>query len=412
MKIRYHRTGAVRSRSGSDSMKVHSKALAALAVAAIVCICPAIVMADGSDAYTRTDGESALSFEIESMTAEQTAKFLSTGQQTTYAQEVVDKIVYNYSYFDLDDISVKDVSYKNGAAYSIDGDDVKSYSGDELKFTISFTATSKSVGELLTNDKAYVPLMKALGNNARAIGDKLEITAEVTMQNSDNGSAKYIATDAGDFVMTESSGESYQCTDMDITAKFTRASDSSTVTFEVESEFEQNVYSDIAFDFNGTDASEVTATTIAYETNDTSLVASTYLKCSVGDDSESTSVIYKSPHHNGSADYAPLHGEDLEVPAINYVDGTGTTLIYGISFGDSDLYTESGFTAFLTEVGASTSTDYSDAKEIADDTYGTVVDEETMALGILGIAVGALVLLVIVLIVVIVIILIVKRKKN
>ncbi len=397
-------------------MKTYTKALAAIAVAAIMCICPAIVMADGSDAYTKTEGESGLSFEIESMTQAQIDKYLSESRKTYMAADVLESFVYSDGFYitadySITDISVTELSVSRAMASSV-GDDYSEYVGEEMTFKMTFTATAISSQQLFPDDSSFLVLYKKVDSENAAIGDKFEVTVTGTTKTSYQAEAGIIATEDGNFARGDTDYKSYESNEYEIEAKYTAAGSTTPLSFSVDYTYESGFTETETHDFNGVEESKLTETTKDYVTTVSEHRVRTAYECTVGDDSESTDNVIRTPASGGESTHAIMYNADMKPSVINYVVGTDAILVNPNTLGDDSIKTEDGFKAFLEETGATTSDSYSDAKSIADDAYSTVTDAEDLAVGILAIAIGALVLLLVVLVIVIVIILIVKRKKK
>lgn len=392
-------------------MKTSMKMLAAVSVAAIMCICPAIVMADGSDAYTKTDGDGGLSVEFSTTDTAQIDRFYSAYAKVNMARNVLDSFAYTAYSWTITDIAITSLSYERGIAAKISGDDGYNYEGETVKFKMTFTATLDSTSTLFEEYGPYILAAKAINtDNKGAVGDKFEVSVEATTKESGKSTAEFGETDAADFFMKQQTYDSYQLHEYDIDAKFIKASDSSETKFSVDYKMESGYNAKIEMDLNGVGEGAVTADTAIYATTTATEKGVREIKCTVGDDSKSDSDSGYEGGHQMNVDKDVLMGEDIKVPTMYYVTG-GEAVLVDISFGDATLATEDGFKSFLSDVGAKTSTSYSDAKSVADDAYSDIVTDEDLALGIFAIAAIALGLLVVVLIIVIVVILIVKRKK-
>ncbi len=397
---------------GRVTMKAFMKILAAVSVAAIMCICPAIVMADGSDAYTKTDGDDGLSVEFSTTDTAQIDKFYSVYAKENMARNVLGSFSYSTYYWTITDIAITSLSYERGIAAKISGDDGYNYEGETVKFKMTFTATLDSTTTLFEDCGPYILAAKAINtDNKGAVGDKFEVSVEATTKESSKSTVEFGETDAADFFMKQQTYDSYLLREYDIDAKFIKASDSSETKFSVDYKRESGYNGKTEIDLNGVEEGAVTADTAIYTTPTLTEKAVVDIKCTVGDDSKSSSDSGYEGGHRMDVSKDMLMGEDLKVPTMCYVTG-GEEVLVDISFGDATLATEDGFKSFLSDVGAKTSTSYSDAKSVADDAYSDIVTDEDMALGIFAIAAIALGLLVVVLIIVIVIILIVKRKKR
>ncbi len=399
---------------GRVTMKTYMKMLATVAVAAIMCICPAIVMADGSDAYTKTDGDQGLSVKFSTTDTAQIARFYSEYEMKDVAEDALNSFSYSSYGWTITDIAVTSLSYEKGSAQKLSGLDGYEYVGETVKLKMTFTATLGSVRTLFDDWEPYILVVKAVDNeNTGAVGDKFEVSVEATLKESTKVTAEYVETDAKDFFIKQTEYDGYNSAEYVIDAKFIKASDSTETKFQVDYKMENGGTTENKMDLDGVEEGAVTADTVLYGVNTVSERYALTLKCTVGDDSKSADFGEQySDLQKLSVAKDVLNGEDLKLPTMCYVDGGDEVLMTGIDFGDATLETEDGFKSFLSGVGATTSTSYSDAKSISDDAYSTIVTAEDEALGLFAIAAGGLGILVIVLIIVIVIILIVKRKKR
>ncbi len=394
-------------------MKSYTKVLAAVAVAAIMCICPAIVMADGSEAITVTEGEKAYSVEIDSLTEEQLNQLYTSSSQTDWAEEVLSSFMNSIYSFNITELKVTDFSMSKGVGSKVTSDSSKNVVGADMEFTVSFKATAMSdMDYVLDENKALFPIVKAIGtNNTGKTGDVYEVTSKVKISGSETDNTDFTKTDSGIYVNTGGYSNSYTDYEFDTSVTLTKKADSSKVEFDVYVQRENSHVVDADVDTNGKDVAEITSDSVVYVTLTTETKSRVEIKGSADGDSE-TDVTTSS--NKGTSSYLqedPALITDI-APRTYTLVGNTSCLFSLDDIADSDLKTDAGMKSFLDGIGASPSESYSDAESVADDTYGTIVDDETVAVGLLAIAVGVLVILLIVLVIVIVIILIVKRKKN
>ncbi len=396
-------------------MKAYTKALAALAVAAIMCICPAIVMADGSEAITVTEGEKALSVEIDDLTEAQINQLYSSSTQEGWAKKVLDSFVNYSALYEITEVKVTDLSVERALGSKVTSDCYKSVDGTDIEFTISFKATAQyDTNIVFDENKGLFPVIKAIGtDNTGKAGDVYNITSEVKITDSGTTKENFAKTDSGIYVDTGGYSESYSSKTYDTSVTLTKKTDSSTVKFDVYSKSEYSTVYNNEIDTNGTDVADLTNDSVVYESRTIDTKTRVELKGSADGDSETDVTTTANSGSDAYVQEDPAIPVDIGPQSYTLVGlGTAYSLFDVLGIGDDGLKTDDGMKTFLDGIGDSPSDSYSDAQSITEDAYSTIVSDEDLAVGILAIAIGALVLLLVVLVIVIVIILIVKRKKK
>lgn len=404
-------------------MKAYLKAIAAFAVAAVMCICPAFALADGSDAYTLTTGEQAHSVDIEDLSTEDIGKLYSSGKQTNLATEVAEAIVDNKGDVAITDVVISEMDIKKAVASKITDSENRHSVTEKLKFKITFTATFDDDGDDVfvgTYGTLTDVVVKAGNHNQSTAGDKLEITADVELTKSAVTNTKFTETEAADFVTTWGEQKESEIKSVDATVKYTYATTEGTSSFSFDFETETKTETVVELDaqFLETEAAKATDTTYVYP--DWTVKAASYVseKAKVDGESRSNSAtvdmseFYKAIMDNDIVQPASLAGENVQPDQIYWVGYSSETCLFLTGdLGDASLADDSAMNTFLASKGT-VSTSYSDAKSTVDDNYESVSSlEDLVNMGLVAV-IGILAILVVVLIIVIVIVLIVKRKKK
>lgn len=399
-------------------MKTSIKMLTAIAVVAVMCVCPLFAAADVSDAYDVTTGESGLSVEMKNLTKEKVDELFTADAQEEMARAVIKGIVQSSSDLNLSGVAISEMSIKKGLAGRVTDDTKSLHMGEHTEYKVTFKATYASVRDIFLNDQAFVDLMKATDiNNESTVGDYFEITAKVIRVQAGNQTIKFVKNEAGSFVTTSDKMHQYSSIDCDITAKFIYTKDATeknvsfTTKYFTETSSDQNT----DFDFNGVEPAKATATTVVYKDERVDSLSRVKYECTVGDETKSTDKTY-----NLGALIAIFGGDPIvDVPDIDDSDMKPPVItLMGISETNSIFEEaivvpadENAMSAFVAANG-SKDTSYSAAMDIYDDNNSTVIDDQEMLNLLLIGAVAILGVIILVLIVIILIILIVKRKKR
>ena len=391
-------------------MKAYTIAAISIAVVAMMCICPLAVMANDSDAYNVTAGESGLSVKIDSKSEADINKLFNDTEQAKMARDAF-KTFSSTDGFTITDVIITKVSLEKGLSSKVTSDNLSDYKGMKMEFTMTFTANATAADKVvLKNEKPFSDPIKEHGTNMTAVGDKFEVSVEATLYGAETRSSDIAKNDDGNFVATAAKEKTYTNAEYNVTAKYIYTKDASPANFsiKVKSTTEAEESYDRTYDFNGVDVAKVKADTMAYY-KDESVVYAGYVttECTFNEKTESDSTyidlsalaIIFGGSINQAYDHATIYDWDLKANEYGYVGTDDDMNLFVASEVDPSLGTDAAMENFLKSTGT-VSTAYSDAKAMADDNDGSVVNpsDALNLLLIIGIAaVGALAVLFLVL---------------
>ena len=260
-----------------------------VAVVAMMCICPFAVMADDSDAYDVTAGESGLSVKIDSMSEADINKLFNDTEQRDLARNALEGFT-NTNDYTISDVKITKMTVERGLSSKVTTDSISEYKGMKQTFTMTFTASAKyDNGSIFLNREPFQDAIKAIGTNTTAIGDKFEVTVEATIYGSMSKTSDIVKNDAGNFVVTADKQKQYANGEYDITAKYiyTKDAQPANQTVEVKYTEESETSYDNKIDFNGVDPTKATADTLTYIDQSYVYASNVHTECEVNGDSNS-----------------------------------------------------------------------------------------------------------------------------
>jgi hypothetical protein len=363
-------------------MKGYTKVFAALAIVAMMCACPLIVVSDDSHAYDVTPGESGLSTKASGLTEDQVNTLFSASAKQKAASDVFESFS-GHSNISYTDIKISDMSFEKGIASSVKSDSMVQYVGMEMNYTISFKAAATADRDMVSNSNPFAVAIKAVNkDNVMKTGDFFEVTATVKQSGSQKESEDFVKNEAGNFVVTAEQNKRYAIQEYDITAKYNYTLNDQPAVVEmkfsylVENDQDQNV----KYDFNGTDPSKATADTAIYQSDIPKVLAHQKIKCTVGGDSDSideyvdmTMLAYIFGGIETMLN-PTVHDYNLSPNKYTYVGLSETMALFDSDDVGATVNTDETMKAFLQSVG-SISESYGDAKSISDDYMGSIDDD-------------------------------------
>ena len=402
--------GTARSRPGNGKeMKAYKIAMVSIAVVAMMCICPLAVMANDSDAYNVTAGESGLSVKIDSMSEADINKLVSATEKEDMAESVL-KTFTSTDGFTIADVKITKLSLERGLSSKVTEDNVSDNKGTKATFTMTFTANATVANKVVfKNEEPFIDPIKEHGTNKTVVGDKFEVSAEVTVYGAETRSSDIVKNEDGNFVVTAEKQKQYTHTEYEVTAKYVYTKDAQPANFTAKikatSEMEESY--DRTFDFNGVDVAKVKADTKAFIKDETIVYAGNIsTECTfngnTNSDSDYLDLTALALIFGGSMkqayDDTTIFDWDLKANEYGYVGTDDDMNLFDVSDVGTDVDTDAKMKEFLQSVGT-VSESYDTAKAIADDNDGDVVSPEAalnlmLIIGIAAVGVIALLFLV------------------
>ena len=402
--------GTARSRPGNGKeMKAYKIAMISVAVVAMMCICPLAVMANDSDAYNVTAGESGLSVKIDSMSEADINKLVSATEKEDMAESVL-KTFTSTDGFTIADVKITKLSLERGLSSKVTEDNVSDNKGTKATFTMTFTANATVANKVVfKNEEPFIDPIKEHGTNKTVVGDKFEVSAEVTVYGAETRSSDIVKNEDGNFVVTAEKQKQYTHTEYEVTAKYVYTKDAQPANFTAKikatSEMEESY--DRTFDFNGVDVAKVKADTKAFIKDETIVYAGNIsTECTfngnTNSDSDYLDLTALALIFGGSMkqayDDTTIFDWDLKANEYGYVGTDDDMNLFDVSDVGTDVDTDAKMKEFLQSVGT-VSESYDTAKAIADDNNGDVVSPEAalnlmLIIGIAAVGVIALLFLV------------------
>ena len=362
-------------------MNGYTKVFAALAIVAMMCACPLIVVSDDSHAYDVTPGESGLSTKASGLTEDQVNTLFSASAKEKAARDVF-KSFSGSSDISYTEIKISDMSFEKGIASSVKSDSMVQYVGMEMNYTISFKATATADRDMVNNSNPFAVAIKAINkDNVMKTGEFFDITATVKQSGSQKESEDFVKNEAGNFVVTAEQERRFAVQEFEITAKYNYTQNDQTVVVEMKFSYltEADQDSSIKYDFNGVDPAKATAETAVYQNYEPKVMEHIKVKCSVGGDSDSMEdyldlgILAKVLGGDDAMKKATVHAYDLSPNKYTYVGFSETMALFDSGDVGDTVKTDETMKAFLQSVG-SISESYGDAKSISDDYMGSVDD--------------------------------------
>ena len=373
--------------------KLKSKTVtAALIAAAFMVVSASALIADGSDAYTATNGESGIGYSI-SLSGEDIAKLIPADDIEDMAiDHVLETITPNTYYFDLN--GTASVSNYEAAEYwgmkvydtgdSSKGVVVTDVSSQTTSYDISFTATCTDTGnELFRDNLLFIDVIRAIGpENETQSGAKFIITAHVERTDVTISESSYAPNSSAVFVLFAGNEKGYTMYEVAADVKYVySASDGErTLEFSLDVKEENGGEMTTAYDFNGVAISDVTMGTHCIrdrhyvdggvtERAEVKIGGSTQ-KMDLGYDATFMDMMaFASSDH---LSYAETADGNLVVPEYSFYGTDWTTCLFESSdVASSDLKSNDAMRQFLSDHGSVVTT-FSEAESAADDAYSTV----------------------------------------
>ena len=400
-------------------MKTSIRMLTAIAVVAIMCVCPLFVAVDDSDAYDVTTGESGLSVTMENLPKEKVNELFTDDKKTEMAKDAVSAITSYSSYsMSISALEISGLKIERGLSTRVTDDTAYIYSGTRMEYTATFKLTFTTATDIVNNNSAFIEVVKAIGTDNRSInGDFFEITAKVVTIETGKEVNEFVKNEDGNFVITSKQTTGYESTESEVTAKFiyTRDAVEKNVSFTAKYTTENSVDQKQDYDFNGVDPVKAKDTTSVYYDGDVGAMARYKFEVTYDGDTKKDggtydlSALMMALGGGKIVDKADVYDADMKAATITYMGDNPRTCLFEES--DIALATENDLKTFVAANGSADES-YSGAKDVYDEYNSTVVDDRDMMNLLLIGAVAILGFIIVVLIVVLIIVLIVKRKKR
>lgn len=362
-------------------MNNNAKMIVAVAIVAMMCACPLIMVSDDGYAHDVTKGESGLSAKANGLTEDQVNKLFSATAKEKAAKDVFESFSGSGS-ITYTDVKISDMSFEKGIASSVESDSMTQYIGMEIDYKISFRATATADRNMVSNKNPFDIAIKAVNkDNVMKTGEFFEITATVKESGSQRQGEDFVKNAAGDFVVTVEKEKRYAFKEYDITAKYNYTLNDQPAVVKMEFSYlmEADQESNIKYDFNGADPAKATEDTTVYQDFKPKLMERIKIKCSAGGDSDSTDdcldlgAIAGLIGGNDVMKKATVRDYDLSPNEYTYVGLSDEMSLFKYSDAGDTVKTEDAMKAFLQSVG-SVSESFSDAKSVYDDYMSSVDD--------------------------------------
>ena len=398
-------------------MKAYKVALISFAVVAMMCVCPFALMADGSDAVNVETGEKGISVKAEDMSKEDINKLFNAAAQVSMAEEVFGSFS-SAGYYDITAVEISKGTVERGLAAKITDDSVYYSKASNETYTMTFTATCDSAGNIFDNNEVYAEAIRAIGTNNATIGDVFEITVEGTVTSFEMTYYEFVKNDEGNLVVKVSEDKTYKTEKYDITAKYKYTKDAAPAeaNFEFKGFNEEENYEKKTYDFNGVADAQVRSTTPVFVTYDVKQAANATMDCDVKG-GKSTSVSYYidfSPMMKAmSTVYTTAEVNDFDqiLPTFDYVGIDSETSLFRTTEVTGDVNTNETMKSFFEGKGK-VSEAYSDARSMADDNNGDVVSPSDALNAILIIAIVVVAIVAVIFLVLFILAMIFRRRKK
>ena len=398
-------------------MKAYTIAAISIAVVAMMCICPFAVMADDGDAVSVNTGEKGISVKAENMSKEDINKLFSASAQTALASEVFNSFS-STAYFSISAVEISTGTVERALSAKITDNSSYYSKATNQKFTMTFKATCTNANNIFDNTEAYAEAIRAVGTNTATVGDVFEVSVEGTTTTYDMICYEFIKNVDGNLVVKVSEDKTYNTVKYDVTAKYKYTKDTAPAETDIEFKAftESEEYQKKTYDFNGASDTQVRATTKAFVSYDFVYANSATFDCDVKG-GKSTSVSYYldySPMMEAMAQaftLAEVLDIDQTLPTFNYVGIDDETSLFQTSEVTGEVNTDETMKAFFQNAGT-VSEAYSDARSMADDNDGSVVNPSDALNLLLIIGIAAVGILAVFFLVLFILAMIFRRRKK
>ena len=397
-------------------MRTISKAMIAMAVAAMMCAVP-LFTAEGSDAVIINTGDAGVSFRTDSLTSSEVNDLFTDDEKTSWAKDALALATDQNSTavntrWTISDLVISSVTdYRNALGSSLTNDRTKTVRGGGMTCELSFTATVKATytGYLYDYTDGTQDLYSYLGERVAPSGAVLKVSGTYTTETSDSETI-------GFFMNAEKKG----CIDEDVSEHTQRSTfkgdltydsgSSNTKKYSVEAETATVTKENVSFDYGKVSKADIVKNTevfvkTSYDTYATKTMFNYTTDEGVkgGYDVAVNVKSIISPMSNYTVSTAEDYwiDEDQTLPEFHYYGGSGNTCLFTTAQKDS-LKSDDGMRSFLANAGT-VSESFSDVESIVDSSTASV-DVNTssdgkfipilcVVIGVLGIAIVLLVIL-------------------
>ncbi len=327
------------------------------------------VFADGSEAYTATDGERGVGFSFNNLPDADFTKLYGDTKKTSMATEVLDRIVKSTSAYKIEDIAVTGMSESSYLGQKVAGTTVTTIEANSQTYKISFKATviTGSV-DLFENTEYNVNAIKELGMVNKTQTDAyFTVNAEVKSASYEKMANEYTANSSGNFVLTKSIGTEMEDITSKVDATYTYIAGGSEKTLKLTYDYGQYTYakSTLNINFNGKDVKDLTASDYCEQkrtiddlsgrmwSKATANSHSSKIDVSAGKEMYEMMYLVDSPEKPICP--VTIETEDLVAEEYQYYGSSGA-LFTPSKVSDAELKDNGAMKAFLQKVGTVTDT--------------------------------------------------------